>query len=471
MTSKLENLLSEVQRKTTPSREEQKRILVLAKKLRQRVEETAKEIGVDVEVRVEGSVAKNTWLKESPEIDVFIRVSPAVPRKTFGTTYLDIAKKATAGARQVERFAEHPYLEVFLDGARVNVVPCYKIENGEWKSATDRTPFHTDYVKPLLSNKLCGEIRLLKRFMKGINVYGAEIRIGGFSGYLCELLILNYKSFLRTLKAASDWKVQTLIDLEGYYRDRETEMKLIFEGPLVMVDPVDKGRNAASAVRRERLDELIAASRIFLEKPNIEFFYPSETRALDRKELSQIFENRGAPLVFVQFGKVNAVPDILWGQLYKSQRSLRKLVERHGFRIIRNGVWSDEKELNVFLLEVEHQHLPSLKKHLGPPLERKSECKRFLQKHANSSNTLSGPRVEEGRWIVEVKRKYVDIVKLLEATLRKGGRNSGIAELVSHTVARSLKILINEEILPTYSGNREFAEFLTEYLEGKPKWL
>ncbi len=471
MTSKLENLLSEIQKKIKPSGEEQKRILLLAKKLRQRVKATAKEMGVDVEVRVEGSVAKNTWLKESPEIDVFIRVSPTVPKKTFGTTYLDIAKKATAGARQVERFAEHPYLEAFFGETLVNLVPCYKVEKGEWKSATDRTPYHTDYVKPLLSSKLCGEIRLLKRFMKGVGVYGAEIKIGGFSGYLCELLILEYKSFLRTLKVASNWKTRTFIDLESFYRGREFEMRMIFEEPLVMVDPVDKGRNAASAVRREQLDQFIASSRIFLEKPNIEFFYPSETEAFDRKELLQILKNRGTSLVFVQFGKVNAVPDILWGQLYKSQRSLQKLIERHSFEVIRNSVWSDEEGLNILLLEVEHQHLSSLKKHLGPPLEKKSECQRFLQKHTDSSNTLSGPRVEEGRWIVEVKRKYMDIVELLEAKLKDGGRNAGIAELISHTVAKSLKILVNEEILPTYLRNQEFAKFLTEYLKGKPKWL
>ncbi len=471
MVSKLERILSNVLKQTTPSREEKKRILALAEKLKQKVGSAAEKAGLDVEVRLEGSVAKNTWLRESPEVDIFMRVPPTVPREAFGTTYLNIAKKATAGAKQVERFAEHPYLEAFLDGIRVNIVPCYHVERGEWKSATDRTPYHTDYVKPLLNEKLCNEIRLLKRFMKGVDVYGAEIKVGGFSGYLCELLVLFYGSFLQALKATSGWKARTFIDLKGYYKRREGELRLIFEEPLVIVDPIDKGRNAASAVRQERLDEFVAASRALLSNPSVELFYPPETQSLSLEGTAKAFKERGSSIVLIRFGKVKTVPDVLWGQLYKSQRSLRKLVEQHDFNLIREAVWSDERSLNAFLLEVEHRRLPPLKKHLGPPLERVSECERFLEKHTGFGQTLSGPRIEEGRWVVETTRKYTDIAELLEDKLKDGGRTAGMAELVSKALLKSLKILVNEEILPTYSRNPDFAKFLTEYIRGKPKWL
>jgi len=471
MVSKLEEILSEVLKKTTPSPEEKKHILALAKKLKQRVEETARDVGLDLKVRVEGSIAKNTWLRESPDIDIFMQVPPTEPREAFRTTYLDIAKEATKGAKQIERFAEHPYLEAILDGTIVNIVPCYRVKKGGWKSATDRTPFHTDYVKPLLDEKLCGEIRLLKHFMKGIGVYGAEIKVGGFSGYLCELLVLFYSSFLQVLKAASNWKARICIDLEGYYKGRERELKLLFEEPLVIVDPVDKGRNAASAVRQERLDEFVAASRVLMNKPSARFFYPSETDSFKSEKLLQTMRNRGSSLVFIQFWRVKAVPDILWGQLYKSQRSLRKLAKQYDFRVIRDAVWSDEKSLNIFLLEVEYRRLPSLKKHLGPPLEKREESEKFLQKHLDSVRTFAGPYVEGGRWVVEIARKYTDVVELLEDKLKDGGRNVGVAELVSKAVAKDLKILVDEESLSTYSRNQDFAKFLTEYLNGKPKWL
>jgi len=469
--AKLESALSKVLKKITPSHEEKKQILALAEELKQRVEEVAQKRGLDVTVRVEGSVAKNTWLRESPDIDIFMQVPPTVRREALGTTYLRIAKEAMADTKQIERFAEHPYLEATLDGTRVNIVPCYHTEKGEWKSATDRTPFHTDYVKPLLSEKLCGEIRLLKQFMKGIDVYGAEIKVGGFSGYLCELLILFYGTFLQLLKASSNWKTRTFIDLEGYYRGREEELKLIFEEPLVIIDPIDSGRNAASAVRKKRLDEFVAASRAFLEKPREEFFYSPETKPLSSEKLLQAVKNRGSNIIFLKFRKVETVSDILWGQLYKSQISLRNLVKQHDFKLIRDTVWSDEESLNIFLLEVEHRHLPSLKKHLGPPLDKKSECKKFLRKHIGSERTLSGPRVEGGRWVVDIKRGYTDVVELFKDKLKDGGRNVGIARFVSQAIAKNLKTLIDEEILTTYSRNKNFAKFLTRYIEGKPKWL
>jgi len=471
MTSVLEKVCADVLKKATPGREKRKRILTLAEELTKKVAEAAKEAGVEAEVRVEGSVAKDTWLSEEPDIDIFMRVPTTMTREAFGSICLEIARKATEGFKQIERFAEHPYLEAIINNIRVNIVPCYRVKRGEWISATDRTPFHTDYVKPLLDERMRGEVRLLKKFMKGIGVYGAEIKVGGFSGYLCELLILNYGSFIEALRSLVDWKERWIIDYEGYYKGRAKEAEKIFEEPLVMVDPIDKGRNAAAAVRKEKLDELIVAARAFLETPHPKFFYPLEMRALDAESLVRAIKTRGSTIVFVKFGKVNAVPDVLWGQLYKSQRSLRKMLQQHDFIVVRDCVWSDEENVNMFIFEVERRFLLPTKKHLGPPLRKRVECEKFLRKHLGAAHTISGPRVEAGRWVVEIKRKHMDVVDFLLEKLGDGGRHAGVAELISKAVANSAEVLVNEEILALYSFSREFAKFMTEYLEGKPRWL
>jgi len=471
MTSHFEEICADVLKKITPSPREKERILTLANELTGKVRKAAKEAGVETEVRVEGSIAKDTWLSEEPDIDIFMRVPTTVPREAFGTICLEIARRATKGLKQVERFAEHPYLEAIIDKVRVNIVPCYRVKRGEWISATDRTPFHTDYVKPLLDERKCGEVRLLKRFMKGVGVYGAEIKVGGFSGYLCELLTLNYGSFVEVLKSVADWKEKTIIDYEGYYKGREKEAEKIFEEPLIIVDPVDKGRNAAAAVRKERLDEFVASARTFLKTSHLNFFYPPEVEVLDAKRLVGTIKARGSTILFVKFGKVSAVPDVLWGQLYKSQRSLRKMLQQHDFSVMRDYVWSNEENLNIFIFEVESRFLPLIKKHLGPPLRKKVECEKFLRKHLGAGHTISGPRVEAGRWVVEIKRKHIDAVDLLLEKLGDGGRRVGVAELVSKAVANSVEVLVNEEVLKLYSSSLEFAKFLTEYLEGKPRWL
>jgi len=470
MTSALDNVCAEVLKRVTPNAKERRHVLTLAENLRKRVIEASKEAGVKAEVRVEGSVAKDTWLSEEPEIDIFMRVPATMPREAFGTVCLEIARKVTKGYKQIERFAEHPYLEAVVDKITINIVPCYNVKQGEWISATDRTPFHTDYVKPLLNEKVCGEVRLLKRFMKGIGVYGAEIKIGGFSGYLCELLTLNYKSFANILESFADWKERKIIDIEGYYKERKDEVKKIFEEPLIIIDPVDKGRNAAAAVRKERIDELIVAARTFLKNPHLNLFYPPVTKAYDLK-LNQTMASRGSALVFIKFGRVRAVPDVLWGQLYKSQKSLRKMLQQHDFEVLYDDVWSNEEDLNVFVFELERRFLPPLKKHLGPPIEKRNECEKFLLKHFKSPNTTSGPYIENGRWVAEIKRKYTNVVSLFLEKLADGGRRMGVADLISQAIKDNFEVLANEEIKDLYLSHNDFAKFLTAYLKRKPKWL
>lgn len=467
----IEKVTATVLKKVTPSPKETKNILLLTGNLVEKVKTAAKKAQVEAEVRVEGSIAKDTWLREEPDIDIFMRVSTSMPREAFGTVCLKIAKDATGGFKQVERFAEHPYLEAFVNSTRVNIVPCYQVEPGEWVSATDRTPFHTDYVKPRLNEQLRGEIRLLKRFMQGVGVYGAEIKVGGFSGYLCELLALKYGSFVGVLKSAADLENAWLIDYEGYYKGRENELRKIFEEPLIVVDPVDKGRNAASAVRKERLIEFIAASREFLKKPSLEFFYPREIKTLSAKQLLSEIKKRRSTLVFVKFGRVKAVSDVLWGQLYKTERSLRKMLEQNDFHVIRDSVWSNEQDLNMLVFEVEHGRLPLVKKHLGPPIRKKVECENFLRKHVGSPATVSGPYIEDDRWVVETKRKHSDVVALLSEKLSDGGRHVGVAELISHVVKKTFKVMVNEQIMKPYLSDPQFAKFVTEYLEAKPRWL
>jgi len=472
MTPTIKEICESVLGKVTPSPREKEHILKLAEELRRKVQTVSEEANVKAEVRVEGSVAKNTWISKEPDIDIFMRLPITMLRESFGKIGLEIARKATKGFKQTERFAEHPYLEATVDSVRVNIVPCYKVEKGEWKSATDRTPFHTDYVKPLLTEKLCGEIRLLKKFMKGIGVYGAEIKVGGFSGYLCELLTLHYGSFEKVLKSFSEWKGKGTIDYENHYRGREKEIGKLFEEPLIIVDPIDKGRNVAAAVRKERLDEFIAASRAFAKKPDSKFFYPQEKKAIDIKQLAETVKARGSSLIFLKFGKLKAVPDILWGQLYRSQRILRTMLKQHDFNIICDSVWSDEEDISVLIFELEQQILSPFKKHLGPPIEKKTECERFLRKHMNVSQTVSGPRIECGRWVVETKRRQRDAVKLVYEKLKgKDGQRLSLPYLIAESVRKDFEVFVNEECLSLYSSNPEFAKFLTQFLDGKPQWL
>lgn len=471
MQNKINSVTKQILEKITPKKEDYAKVEALTKELEQKIMLACQEQGIPAIVRVEGSVAKDTWLSENPDIDIFMRLPTSIPRKNLGDVGLKIAKKAAGASEQIERFAEHPYLEIFVEGYRVDIVPCYDAKPGEWQSATDRTPYHTDYIKAHLDKGLRGEVRLLKKFMQGIQVYGAEIKVGGFSGYLCELLIMKYNSFAQVVSAFAHYNQRVVIDIENYYTGRENELSLLFPEPLVIVDPVDKGRNVASAVQPQKLYTFIGAARAFLKKPNVQFFYPIKPQVLPTEDLKHKLESRRSSIVFLVIDQLDAVPDVLWGQLYKTKRSLHKLIELNDYKILKDAVWSHEKTLSVFVFELEQQELPNIKKHLGPPLEREAECENFLAKYAGNERVISGPYIENGRWIVEVPRKTTDVVALLKEKLADGGKNAGVADLIAQSIKRKLMVLVNGEIIEVYRGNSEFAEFLTSFLSGKPFWL
>src|SRR3972149_476792 len=126
MQTELEALTQQILKKITPTAEEYQKVEALSRKLEQKIAQACQLQGVTAVVRVEGSVAKDTWLRENPDIDVFMRLPTSIPRKNRGDIGLKIAKAAAQDATDViERFAEHPYLEIIIDDFRVDIVPCY----------------------------------------------------------------------------------------------------------------------------------------------------------------------------------------------------------------------------------------------------------------------------------------------------------------------------------------------------------
>lgn len=110
MRKTIETLCRETLEEITPTKEDRAKIMGLAEELKEKVALVCEEHGLKALVRVEGSVAKDTWLREEPEIDIFMRLPTTIPRRSLGEISLKIARKATEGSEQIERFAEHPYL-------------------------------------------------------------------------------------------------------------------------------------------------------------------------------------------------------------------------------------------------------------------------------------------------------------------------------------------------------------------------
>jgi tRNA nucleotidyltransferase (CCA-adding enzyme) len=467
---KIREICNEALRIDTPNEKEKHETLQFSENLAGRLERELKKAGLEVQAQVEGSIAKDTWLRGEKDIDIFMLVPKSYGREAFDKA-LNVAKRV-AGKNYLEAYAEHPYIQAKIEGITVDFVPCFRVERAEEvASSVDRTPLHTAYVKSKINAETKNEVRLLKRFLRGAGTYGAEIRVGGFSGYLCEVLTLYYGLFLVLLNAASDWREGEVIDLEGYYKDSEDEAREIFQEPLIVVDPIDKGRNVASAVRVDRLNEFIAVSRGFLNIPALHFFYPKQVESLSVYKLARTMNLRRSTMIFLKTDTMRTVPDVLWGQLFRSQKALKNMISQDGFIVLRDDVWSDGKTTSIFVFELNSRYLPEVERHLGPPLEKRKDSERFLEKHLRSKRRLSGPRIQGDRWVVERRRKYTDITDLLVDKLKDGGENMGIASLFSNAFSSSFMIWVNREVKEFYSRNPSFASFFTQYLEGTPRWL
>lgn len=244
-------------------------------------------------------------------------------------------------------------------------------------------------------------MRLLKQFLKGIGVYGAEARVEGFSGYLTELLIIRYGSFIDVLKNSSRWKRKTFISLGESSED--------FDSPLIFIDPVDPKRNVASAVSMNSYSLFIFASREFLKKPNEKFFFPGEYREFDVEKLKE----RGARILHIWMDRPDVVDDVLYPQIKKFSRFLfENLTE---FQVTKVHYYADEKV--HILIESYNHDLPNYKIHEGPPVwSRNSDD--FIGKW--KGRAFNGPYIKDGKFYVDVERKNKSIEDAVLSVIKSG---------------------------------------------------
>ena len=464
-----EAVLQQVAQRIVPSEREREKMLKLSERLRQEIEQILAKSGIQGRVTLQGSFARDTWLSRETDLDIFARFPASMERREWTEMVLPAIRKGLSRFNVIERYAEHPFLEFHVDGTRVNVVPCYDVEKGEWKSATDRTPYHTEFMNTNLTPELRLEARLLKKFAKGIGVYGAEIKIGGFSGMLIDTLALYYHSFIETIAQASSWTQGTLLEIGKApiiidVKQREPGVDL------VVTDPVDPDRNLAAAVRPDRLWTFVAAGREFLRDSGVRYFFPPQFVAKTKSQFAKKIDVSGRELSAVMFKHRVLVPDVLWGQLMKLERSMVDMMVREEFRIYRSTIWSDEKTESAILLEADQVIIPSVKIQKGPPVSKKEDSQSFLQRHLGARDTARGPWIESDRWIVEKKRQTSTIMEFVKASVREESYGLTIPKQIGESIHRSVRVLQGRAVL-SLLGRAGFDKSLWEFLEAKPAWL
>src|SRR4029077_7120971 len=268
-----------------------------------------------------------------------------------------------------------------------------------------------------------------------MGIYGAEIGKEGFGGYVAEVLVLHFGSFLGVLEVASNFALNQIIG---------NPIKK-FDTPLVIIDPIDSNRNLGTAISAESVGKFILSARSFLKKPSLLFFKPKPSHP-NRKNLNNT--------IIIKFNYKVRSPDIIWGQVKRAATAISGQLELAGFDVLRKSSVIDEKSeaAMIFLLR-----LPKIEKFMiknGPEVLRKNESESFISK--NYKNKLLW--VDESGKILSLQdRSFHDAKLFLRHLLKKNLSVSGVPSGLVSDIKRGFRVFDGKQ-----TASKSIKKALTE---------
>ncbi|NDB51118.1 MAG: CCA tRNA nucleotidyltransferase [Nitrososphaeria archaeon] len=379
-------------------------------------------------IEVVGSYAKGTWLPKKADIDIFVKFHVDTPEKEFVELGKKIGFASLKDFKPYVRYAEHPFVEAQIKDTKVNVVPCYDVQEGSWKSSADRSPFHTKFMIKSLTDTMKNEVRLLKAFLKANEIYGAEIAKQGFSGYVAEVLVLNFGSFENVLKAISELK-------PGQVIGNTTKS---FDTKIVIIDPIDQNRNLGAAISIENIGRFVLASRAFLRKPSVSLF--ASRKGKSKMNIKNV--------LIISFKYKQRSPDIIWGQIKRTTTSLATQMNQAGFFVLKRSSAITEDNTAACLFLLQSTRLDDLQERIGPEFFVADHVEKFIA--ANKKKSLTIWINDDGKVCSLQKRQNTDAVqflrKLIQNNIEKAGVPAGLKSEIKKFKITSGNIIKNKSI-------------------------
>ncbi|MBU1111980.1 MAG: hypothetical protein ABIG93_00770 [archaeon] len=326
-----------------------------------------------------GSSAKETWLTDNKEVDIFVQF-PYQQFKVKSSKLSDLLEpiiKKTFAKHSIERVhGSRDYFQIRYNNFLFEVVPILEInEAKDAINITDISPLHAKWVNKQ-GKKIKDEIRLAKQFCKAQQLYGAESYLNSFSGYMLEILTIHYGNFEKLLKAAVKWREPVIVDVEGYHK---TKHKVFFElnksklhSPIIIIDPVDKYRNAAAALSKEKFQLFKKKAKEFLDKPSTELFAEKKLDLVQLKKSKQY-------LVYLEMDVLEGKRDVVGAKLLKVFKHLRKEFKKYSL-INAGWEWSPGESAKMYYL-LKIKKLPKIEIKSGPPMKFKEHVKEFKMRN------------------------------------------------------------------------------------------
>ncbi len=357
-----------------------------------------------------GSGVKGTWLKKANDADIFVKFNYA-KYKDKSQEISGILEKILKNKKlKIARLhGSRDYFQIKQKDFTFEIIPILDIKKAEQaKNITDVSPLHAGWVNKK-GKRFKDDIRLLKQFCKSAGVYGAESYIHGFSGYICEILTIYHKGFINTIKNAAKWGDKVIIDEEGYWKGKNILMELNKSkiiSPLIIIDPVQKDRNAAAAISEEKFRKFKETAKKFLNNPSESFF---EIKKVNKDVLKKKAGKN--ELILLDIKPQRGKEDVVGCKLTKALEYITKKLEESDFTILHSGLEWDKKEKAFFYCILKKEKLSKFIENKGPPLENKIHVQNFKKKHKKTF-------IQGNRIYTKTRRRFNEPKELINS-LRK----------------------------------------------------
>jgi len=396
-------ILKEVLNDIKPSKEEEKEVFDKINFFLNKVNKGLK----GAKAVLGGSGAKGTWLSNAHDADIFVQFDYNKYKGKSDVISDILEKNLKKKFKKVNRLhGSRDYFQIKDKGSIFEIVPVLKISKAkDAENITDVSLLHAAWVNKY--KKYADDMRLAKQFCKANGVYGAESYIKGFSGYVCEILTVYYKGFMKLVRAAAKWEGKTIIDAEKYYKNKNdvlfnlNKSKLI--SPLVIVEPVQADRNTAAAMSDEKYNQFIDACKKFLKNPSKKFFLEEEIT--QEKIEKKVKKNK---LILLEAKALSGKKDVVGSKLLKIFEFLSGKLE--DFKIYDSG-WEWNKN-TLFWFIVDKKPLDKFVIKQGPPVKLKDHVKRFKKQYKGKTF------VKKGKIYAKDKREFVDAEKLVKKLIK-----------------------------------------------------
>ena len=382
----IEGILRDVKNKIRPSLQEHRKISRLAKRVVSKIKIPK------ASVVLGGSFAKDTWMKNTKDIDIYVRFDYKRYKDDGGKISDLLEKELRKSFKPFRLHGSRDYFQIEIDDYKFEIVPIIAIKKGEEAlNITDFSSYHVDYVRK--HKRLADDVRLAKAFTKACGTYGAESYIRGFSGYVLELLVIKYGSFLKLVKNAAKWKPKVII---GDKRKSERLSWAKKVSPLILIDPVQPDRNAAAALSDEKFFDFVNACKNFLKKPSEDFFIKKKVDVNDLRTKGSV--------VMVTYKPLKGKEDVVGAKALKAFEYIRRKICDGDF-LLKDSHFEFGTE-NRFNLVVDRKPLSDYVEVVGPPVKMKEHAEEVMKKHPNSE-------IDEGRLVAHEKRTYREVKELM----------------------------------------------------------